>query len=346
MYQHDWNRQTAPLVIGKVKYPSALKKKGVTLQQLKVDYYQSAKGWMTLAIFGVWLKTWNEKLARHCHHILLLVDNAPSHMVDAQYSNIKIVFLPTNTTAELQPLDQGIIRVVKLSYCKAITEKVLARIDADKPDNLQTIMSSLDFVVACENIMAAWNHVSEALIVKCFHKVGFIVSVPDHPEPEPAPDRNLWDNIQRALQINIPFEQYATADDNIDTNEALTEVEIIERVHAVTNGNNEEGEDPDDQDENDDQTAVMFTGTSVADESEIIHNSAQFLCLIAQQKAYCICHNLPNRGAEILSELEQLVIGSKLYTCNKQTKLSLFFEQRGSQSNCIGSKGQVGAVPR
>ena len=78
---------------------------------------------MTLAIFGVWLKTGNNKLARHCRHILLLVDNAPSHMVDAEYSNIKIVFLPANMTAKLQPLDQGIIRVVKLAYHKAITEK-------------------------------------------------------------------------------------------------------------------------------------------------------------------------------------------------------------------------------
>ena len=78
---------------------------------------------MTLAIFGVWLKTWNEKLARQCNHILFLVDNAPSHMVEAQYSNIKIVFLPSNTTAKLQPLDQSIIRVVNLSYHKAITEK-------------------------------------------------------------------------------------------------------------------------------------------------------------------------------------------------------------------------------
>ena len=231
-----------PPVIGKVKYPSALKKKGATLQQLKVDYFQSAKGWMTLAIFGLWLKTWNKKLARHHCHILLIVNNAPSHMVDAEYSNIKIVFLPTNTTAELQPLDQGIIRVVKLSYCKAITKKVLACIDADKPDNLQNIMQLLDFVVACENIVATWNHMSEALIIKA----GFIVSVPNQPEPEPAPDQNLWDNIQRALQIIIPFEQYATADNNIKTNEDLTEVEIIKRVHAVTNDNNEEGEDPDD----------------------------------------------------------------------------------------------------
>ena len=117
---------------------------------------------MTLAIFGVWLKTWNKKLARHCHHILLLVDNAPSHMVDAEYSNIKIVFLPANMTAKLQPLDQGIIRVVKLAYLKAIIEKVLACIDPDRPDTLQNIMRSLDFMVACENIIAVWNHMSEA----------------------------------------------------------------------------------------------------------------------------------------------------------------------------------------
>ena len=90
MHQHDWNRQAAPLVIGKVKYPSALKKKGVTLQQLKVDYYQSAKGWMTLAIFGVWLKTWNKKLARHCCHILLLVDNAPHTWLMQNIQTLKL----------------------------------------------------------------------------------------------------------------------------------------------------------------------------------------------------------------------------------------------------------------
>ena len=76
------------------------------------------------------------------------------------------------------------------------------------------------------------------------------------------------------------------------------------------------GEDPDAQEEDDDQTAVMLTGTLIADESEIIHNSAQFLCLIAQQKAYCMQHNLPNRGIEILNELEQLIVGSKQYTFN------------------------------
>ena len=114
------------------------------------------------------------------------------------------------------------------------------------------------------------------------------MSVPNHPEPEPAPDCNLWDNITRALQIIILFEQYATADDNIDTSEHLTEAEIIERVHAATNGSNKDGEDADSLEEDDDETAVMVTTTAIADESEIIYNSAQFLCCIAQQRVYFI----------------------------------------------------------
>ena len=147
-------------------------------------------------------------------------------------------------------------------------------------------------------------------------------------------------NIQRALLINIPFEQYATADDNTDTSEDLTEAKI-ERVCAVTNGSNEHSEDPDNLEEDDDETAIMVTSTAVADQSEIIYNSAQFLSSSAQQKAYFIQNNLTDMGTEILSELEQLLISSKLHTCNKQTKLSLFSGQRGSQSNTIGGKGQV-----
>ena len=128
--------------------------------------------------------------------------------------------------------------------------------------------------MTCKNIIAAWNHVSEAPSIECFQKAGFIVSVPNHPGPEPAPDHNLWDNIQRALQIQVLFEQYAIADNNIKTGEDLTKAEIIERVHAVTNGSNKYGEDHDDLEEDDDEAAVMVTSTAIADKSEIIYNSS------------------------------------------------------------------------
>ena len=67
-----------PVIISKAARPHALKKKSITLSQLKVDYYHNSNGWMTAVIFEHWLEKLNEKLAKQGHHILLLIDNTPS----------------------------------------------------------------------------------------------------------------------------------------------------------------------------------------------------------------------------------------------------------------------------
>ena len=89
-----------PLVIGKVAQPSALKKKNVLLKNLKIEHYNNIRAWMNGPIFHSYMKNWNDELARRRRHILLLIDNAPSHIVD-EYSNIKIQFLPPNGNAAM-----------------------------------------------------------------------------------------------------------------------------------------------------------------------------------------------------------------------------------------------------
>ena len=50
--------------------------------------------------------------------ILMVLDNAPAHpqMLQDLHSNIKLVFLPPNTTSLLQPMDQGVIRMFKTHF--------------------------------------------------------------------------------------------------------------------------------------------------------------------------------------------------------------------------------------
>ena len=85
-----------PVLVGKAANPACLKKKGLSIANLGVNYYHNAKGW-------------NRELYKQKRKITLLVDNAPGHIAD-DYDNIELVFLPPNTTSKLQPLDQGIIK--------------------------------------------------------------------------------------------------------------------------------------------------------------------------------------------------------------------------------------------
>ncbi|KAK8390500.1 hypothetical protein O3P69_010294 [Scylla paramamosain] len=54
--------------------------------------------------------------------ILLLVDNTPSHQPSLQNlsSNIKLAFLPPNTTSLLQSCDQGLIQTFKSYYLRSV----------------------------------------------------------------------------------------------------------------------------------------------------------------------------------------------------------------------------------
>ena len=174
------------------------------------------------------MKNWNDELARQRRHILLLIDNAPSHIVD-EYSNINIQFLPPNTTSKIQPLNQGIIRSVKCAYRKTIQVQYCSRVE--NYEEVKQIMQSFDFVVAVNTLVDAWEGVKPELIQTCFHTAGFMTYVPPPPEPLPEPPRNLWERMQNIFDVNCTFEEYATADDHAESSQPMTDEDIINAVH-------------------------------------------------------------------------------------------------------------------
>ena len=107
-----------PIVIWKSQNPQCFK--GINHSQLPIKYYSQTKSWMTAELLYDILHQLNRKLQVSDRFILLLMDNAGCHPPDisGKYSNIKVVFLPPNTTSVLQPLDLGIIKSFKVYYRK------------------------------------------------------------------------------------------------------------------------------------------------------------------------------------------------------------------------------------
>ena len=66
--------------------------------------------------------------------VLLFLDNTPSHpeTFHGNLKNIKLVFLPQNTTSQLQPCEAGIIWNVKVKYRKQLLKHIVSRIDDGK----------------------------------------------------------------------------------------------------------------------------------------------------------------------------------------------------------------------
>jgi len=82
----DGSEYIEPFFIGHANKPRCFQKK--TGAELGFQYRSNKKAWMTTLIFQDWLKSFNNNMASQNRKVLLLLDNAPSHIVgDNSYSH-------------------------------------------------------------------------------------------------------------------------------------------------------------------------------------------------------------------------------------------------------------------
>ncbi|CAB4406977.1 unnamed protein product [Rhizophagus irregularis] len=103
-----------PLFIHTYQNPQILH--GKKKEDLPVNYYWNSTAWMQVSIWNDYLTKLDRQMRLQNHHILLLVDNAPVHIINetTNLTNVAVHFLPPNTTAHLQPCDAGIINSFKV----------------------------------------------------------------------------------------------------------------------------------------------------------------------------------------------------------------------------------------
>ncbi|CAF2176313.1 unnamed protein product [Rotaria magnacalcarata] len=139
-------------------------------------------------------------------HILLSLDNAPVHPPDVQLEIIKLKFFPPNTTAKIQPMNQGVIRAFKVYRRRHLVNHIITSVGvAVTADDIN--ITALDVVYWIQGVCET---VSETTIRNTFKSVGF-------------EKISVIDGIDALQQISITDEIISAEDRSIEEMDRSTD---------------------------------------------------------------------------------------------------------------------------
>ena len=164
----------------------------------------------------------NYRLSQNSRYIILMLDNAGCHpwSLKEKFSNIKMLFLPPNTTSQLQPLDLGIIQNFKVHYRNFLLRYVLGKID--ECDTTSEVVNSVNILIAIRWVAQAWSLVKPETINRCFRKAGIldrgmeVVSRGDEQDPFLEIDE-LQTMIDRAMGVDsgCSLHEYVSGENDV-----------------------------------------------------------------------------------------------------------------------------------
>ncbi|XP_038599347.1 tigger transposable element-derived protein 1-like [Tachyglossus aculeatus] len=155
-----------PVLVYHAARPQALR--GLVKHYFPVHFRSSRRGRITAGIFSDYFSgPLHDELRAYCERenvafkILLVVDHAPAHPAGlAELSeSIRVVFLPPNTAALLQPMDQGAIAAFKAYYLLRTLAKLSEATGGDGGPSVRDFWRSFNIRNAINLIVLAWADV-------------------------------------------------------------------------------------------------------------------------------------------------------------------------------------------
>lgn len=241
------NGEKLPMfIIGKSKSPRCFK----NLKQLPCRYRGQKKSWMDSDLFEEWVRELDRKFEQQNRKVVLIIDNCPAHPAIGGLKAIQLCFLPPNTTAVTQPMDQGVIRSLKAKYRSRLIKLIIKAIDSNKD------IPKINVLDAMKLLTLSWEDVTENTVQNCFAKAR--ISNDDQLRAQndlDDPFIELRSSIEELKERNseeflddISPEEFTNLDDSVVATEpVLTDELIIEMVRK--------GEDEDVESDDDDESA-------------------------------------------------------------------------------------------
>ncbi|XP_046142180.1 jerky protein homolog-like [Osmia bicornis bicornis] len=229
----------APIFIHKFQNPRALKNCG----NLPVVYKAQRQAWMTREIFNCWYeehfkpsvqmyKTERGMLGK----VILLVDNCSSHknitpQVDEHF---EIIYLPPNTTALIQPMDQGVIAKFKKSYRHKMLRRVL-----QYDQGMQEFYHKFN-IKECINLVAeSWTDITSANLKASWNKI-FCRESGEIDVCDTSIHSEMTDIINALTGENNDSEELNTVLTHLDEQETINYEDDSTAMEIERDGNEEE----------------------------------------------------------------------------------------------------------
>ncbi|XP_037529357.1 tigger transposable element-derived protein 6-like [Rhipicephalus sanguineus] len=289
-------------VIGRSARPRCFKKR----ECLPVTYKANSKSWMTRELFANWLQKFDEDMMSEKRQVVLVLDNCSAHHVNLKLKAVSLKFLPANTTAKSQPMDQGVIAAVKAHYKRRICERLLINIQRDQPMKVH-LRNAIDMVTA------SWWQIKPSTIAKCFAKAGFVRNTAagdrdttNDDDDEAVDVDDVWSDLMRNNIVgqDDTFEGFVNDDcDDIVCEQADTDEAI---VAAVQDRGDEVSDDDTDEE---DRTPEL--------------SSRDALDYVSKLKLFC-AQNLSEKALQHIIAVEDEMVHNAV-KARRQTKITAFF---------------------
>lgn len=305
----DGSEKLPLLVIGKPKKPRCFK----NIKVLPCRYENNKTAWMTCAIFEQYLRSLDARMGCKNRKILLFVDHCPAHPVVNGLRNVEVRFLPANTTSVLQPMDQGIIKVLKQRFRKRLVCKIILKMKPGCQPYKLSILDAMHYLSAC------WDSIEPSTISNCFRKAGFIIGEASAPQQETADidedeENNVaWERLQDKLNFTCSFQTYASVDDNV----LPTEQQTVEELCEGKKKQPEELEETEDEEAEDEEEVQEKSPPTCAEALDSFGTVQSYI-----ESAF----DVPDHVRRSVLDLEQFLFSQSLKSV-KQKKINDFFKK-------------------
>ena len=280
-----------PLLVYHSENPRAFKTHRVMKERLHVLWRANPKAWVTRVFFVEWVNTvfgpsvkkylLQNNLPLQC---LLILDNAPAHPpgledeILEEFSFIKVLYLPPNTTSILQPMDQQVISNFKKLYTKNLFKRCFDVTDSTQLTLREFWKNHFDIVNCLKLIDLAWKEVTRRTLNAAWRKLWpDAVAARDFegfdaddvaPQPQPEPEVEEIVSLGKAMGLDVDEEDI---DDLVEEhNDELSTDELQELVAMQTAAAVEELEE-------DEEEAEVLPSAEIRDILRQFHNVVDYV---------------------------------------------------------------------